>query len=122
MAELLSSGLTFTLATITKSGGESRMPILNGKSELGWIPRGYQKITIASGNVGLISNPHKHVVLAIIRPEGADIRWRDDGNNPTATDGIKVAQDTTIEYLGEIADLRFTPISGTATVHVALYE
>lgn len=88
---------------------------------------GYQQITsLASAtglNVptlspeGLTCSPS----LAIIVPEGASIRWRDDGVDPTAAIGMPVSVGSTLEYDGDLSKVRFIQQSAGAVLNIVYY-
>ena len=84
------------------------------------IPKGYQKLSGLSAAQGLAVPQDARV--AVLRAEGQDTRWRDDGQAPTATDGIPLrVSDQPYLYAGSLPALRIIEITPTATVHVAYY-
>jgi len=89
------------------------------------IPRGYEQLslstTVASAltppQLGASGQPH----FALIRTD-QDIRWRDDGNDPTASVGVLVKANEVLLYDGKIEDLRLIKVSASATLDVSFYS
>ncbi len=84
------------------------------------FPKGYVKLSV-TGATGLGTIP-ADARLALIAPEASGIRWRDDGPNPTATDGMLLGVDGQMLYDGDLTAFKMTAQSGTATVHVCFYS
>lgn len=80
----------------------------------------YQKISVGASAVSL-SNVPGQATYAVIVPETQAIRYRDDGVDPTATDGMPVAAGATLTYTGDPAKFRMIAQTSTATVHVSYY-
>lgn len=84
-------------------------------------PKGYQQLT------GLdTAKPVKPPVgasLAIIRCTGADVRWRDDGQAPTATVGYPLAVGDELQYDSQTGmfNLQFIQQNASAEVSVSFY-
>lgn len=83
------------------------------------VPLGYQRITGLATAVGLTAP--EGAQHALIQAEGQAVRWRDDGTDPTATDGLSIATGTTFQYHGALAGIRFIEVGASATLHVAFY-
>ena len=94
------------------------------------IPMGYQKIsaatlvaatalTVPSASVqGRVQSAR----LALIRAESDPVSYRDDGVDPTASDGMPLeATDGPFPYTGNLAAIKFILKSGSPTLHVAYY-
>lgn len=88
------------------------------------IPCGYEKITGLSAAKGLTAPTTKGDVNAcIIRTEGAAVRWRDDGTNPTAAEGIGMSvTDPPFEYTGDLSAIKFFEQAASATLYVSYYQ
>ncbi len=97
-------------------------------------PAGYQSITATSSTAGAVtvtafaasaaSATRPEPSYAVIVPETAGIRWRDDGTaavNATSG-GAPLAAGQYMEYDGPIRSLSFISQSGSAVVHVSLYR
>ena len=88
---------------------------------------GYQQITSLSASSaltvptidanGLSCKP----TLAIITPETAGVRWRDDGVAPTATVGMPLAAGVTLQYDGDLTKIRFIQQTAGAILNISYY-
>ncbi len=88
---------------------------------------GYQQITSLSTPAaltvptvdanGLFVKP----TIAIITPEGAAVRWRDDGVLPTGTVGMPLAAGVTLQYDGSLSQIRFIQQAPGAIINIAYY-
>lgn len=54
--------------------------------------------------------------------ETQGLRWRQDGTNPTATDGMPIPAGTARNFGLPLAGLVFIESSASATAHVTLYK
>jgi hypothetical protein len=81
---------------------------------------GYQKLT-SLDTVKSLTVP-AGAVMAIIQTAGQDVRWRDDGSNPTATDGMLLRTTETLTYNGQPSALKFIEAAAGATIHVSYYR
>lgn len=88
---------------------------------------GYQQITSLSASTaltvpavdkgGLSCKPS----IAIITPETQAVRWRDDGVAPTASVGMPLAVGSTLQYDGDLTQIRFIEQTGSAKINVTYY-
>ena len=89
---------------------------------------GYQQITSLASATGLsvpTLSPEGLTCspsLAIIVPEGASIRWRDDGVAPTAAIVMPVSVGSTLEYDGDLTKVRFIQQSVGAVLNIVYYS
>lgn len=83
-------------------------------------PLGYEKLTVSSTAVGLASIPSR-AYFALVRCESNNVRWRDDGTAPTATEGILMKADEFLEYDGSLTKIKFIRVGSDATVYVSYY-
>lgn len=60
--------------------------------------------------------------LAMIQPESQNIRWRDDGSNPTSSVGMIVVANDILYYTGAMSAIKFIEVSATAKVNVTFYK
>lgn len=89
---------------------------------------GYQQITNLTGSTaltvpqrdlnGLVGTPR----IAIITPEGQAVRWRDDGVAPSATVGMPLAAGVTLQYDGDLTQIRFIEQVGGAKLNITYYS
>lgn len=83
-------------------------------------PLGYQQIANLSAATALTIPTG--ATLAFIQAEGQNIRWRDDGTNPTATVGMLIYADSEpLYYTGTLASLRLIQATATATANISYY-
>jgi hypothetical protein len=82
-------------------------------------PAGYVKLTGLTSAKGFsISNAR----VALITVIGANVRWRDDGTAPTATDGMPVFAGQSFKYCGNLKKLKFIQEAAGAEVHISGYK
>lgn len=86
------------------------------------VPMGYEKLD-PTAVVGITAALAGKGNLALIQCETANVRFRDDGSNPTATDGILLlAGANYYEYRGDLSAIRFLEVAINAVVHVSVYR
>jgi hypothetical protein len=83
-------------------------------------PLGYRQITELSAAVG-ISNIPAGTQMALITAEGQNIRWRDDGTDPTDTVGMLLTTGQTLSYNGPIEKFKAIEVTDGASLNVSLY-
>ena len=98
----------------------SNARVLAGK----YRPLGYQQITSLSSATGLtvptsatIGNP----VLALISCEDQNVRWRDDGTNPTTTVGMLLTAGSELAYSGDLGAIKFIEVTASAELNISYY-
>jgi len=84
------------------------------------VPNGYEQITSLSSSVSL-TVPDK-TVLAIIQPTGQNVRWRDDGTDPTSTVGMRLVANDILFYAGKMGEIEFIQESASAVLIVTYYR
>lgn len=85
----------------------------------GIVPLGYQQLTALTASTALTVPAGAR--LALIQADGADLRWRDDGVDPTATVGMILRMDSELVYNGDLAALRVIAISGSPILNVCYW-
>lgn len=83
------------------------------------LPQGYQQVTDLTAVVSI--NPPANVCLAVIQAEGAAIRWRDDGVNPTATVGMRLPLGSELRYDGNLSAIRFIQEGSGGKLNISYY-
>lgn len=85
------------------------------------VPRGYQQLT-GLDTVKQLTLP-VGANWAMIRCTGGDIRWRDDGTNPTAAVGypLAVGEELIYDAVTGLPALRFIQQSTAAEVSIAYF-
>jgi hypothetical protein len=82
---------------------------------------GYQQLTSLGSATGFSSVPAESK-LAMIQAESQNVRYRDDGVNPTATVGMLLAAGDMLVYSGKLADIKFIEVSASAKINVIFYK
>ena len=92
-------------------------------------PVGFEQLTVSTSAVGptasKVSPPGggSSANYGFFVCETADVRWRDDGTNPTATVGELLPAGQEMEYDGPLNKLKFISATGsTATIDASYYE
>lgn len=81
---------------------------------------GYQQITTLTTATALTIPTGAQ--FAIVQAEGQDVRWRDDGVDPTATVGMILAAGDSMQFLGDLDLVRFIEATAGATLNVSFYK
>lgn len=95
-------------------------------------PLGYQQITTISSATGLTvpaaptetvtHAPAARANKAFIIAETQDVRWRDDGTNPTSTVGMLLQKNEEFWYTGDINAIKFIEVTSGASLSVSYYR
>lgn len=85
----------------------------------GYTPLGFQQIALTSTAGGL--TPPTGARLAVIDAEIQNVRYRDDGVNPTATVGMRILADTELRYSGNLTAIKFVVELAGAVINVSYY-
>jgi hypothetical protein len=83
-------------------------------------PLGYQQITSLSSAVGL--TVPAGATLALIQASAKDVRWRDDGTDPSSTVGMTItAAAAPLEYAGDLSAIKFIETAASAALNISYY-
>lgn len=88
---------------------------------------GYQQITSLSASTGLtvptvdVNGLACKPSIAIITAETQGVRWRDDGTAPTASVGMPLAAGATLQYDGDLTQIRFIEQALSAKLNITYY-
>lgn len=87
-------------------------------------PTGYQQLTVSTTSVGLtVPATVAEANFALIRCSTNDVRWRDDGTDPTATVGVPLKANETLEYDGRLRVIEFIRSGAAdATLDITYYR
>lgn len=100
--------------------GSSADPFLT-RATGGMTPKGYEKLVVSSTAIALAAVP-AGASLALIYAADADARWRDDGINPTAGNGIPLLDGSGLLYDGSLSAIKFIRQAGTdVTLDISYY-
>ena len=92
-------------------------------------PKGYARYTVSNTAISLDDTPTAGVVL----PDGAitaliqnldgtnDARWRDDGSDPTASEGMRLEAGASMAYTGDLSVFRMIREDAADVSVVILY-
>lgn len=80
---------------------------------------GYQQITNLSSAVGLTIP--QGATLALIVPETQNVRWRDDGTDPTASVGMPIFVGASLSYDGDFNKIKFIEAAASAKLNISYY-
>lgn len=83
------------------------------------VPLGYEQINPASAT-GL--TPPTGATLALLQAEDQAVRWRDDGVDPTASVGMRLAASEEFWYDGDLDAIRFIEEASVAELNVGYYK
>lgn len=83
-------------------------------------PRGYQQLTSLAAAAGL--TPPAGGAVALIQATGANVRWRDDGVDPTASVGMQLLAGKEIWYTGDLSAVRCIEETASAKLNVSYYQ
>lgn len=85
------------------------------------IPVGYQKISTLTAAVGLTVPAKARYAMVCPQTKGEGVMFRDDGSNPTATDGMPIAANEKVWYTGDLSAIKFIQAEASAVLHVLYY-
>lgn len=94
---------------------EQRTYLIDGKL----IPLGYEQVTTLSASMGL--KPPMGARVAVIQALAQHVRWRDDGEDPTGTIGMRLAVGQQMLYTGSLVDIRFIEETTSAQLNISYY-
>jgi len=60
--------------------------------------------------------------VAVIQCLTQHVRWRDDGNDPTAAIGMRLASEQSLFYTGDLTAIKFIQEAATAELNITYYE
>lgn len=83
-------------------------------------PKGYSQITSLSAAAGLGTVPAGGQT-ALIQCQDQQVRWRDDGVDPTTTVGSLLSPGETLIYDGDLATIRLIEVLASAKLNVSFY-
>lgn len=85
--------------------------------------RGYRKLTVSNSAVGLPTLPNDNAPGYVhVRIETARVMYRDDGTDPTTTDGMPLDPGDSLHYNGPLSALKFIRRDASdATAHITYY-
>ena len=82
-------------------------------------PMAHVQIADVSSAVGI---PYGGGRVALIQALNQNVRWKDDGNNPTDSTGMRIHAGETIFYVGSLRKIKFIEEASGAEINIAVYE
>jgi hypothetical protein len=95
----------------------SGQPVIDGFLE----PNGYVQITTLTTSVGLGTIPG-NTKLTLIQAEVQNVRWRDDGTDPTTSIGMLLEAGQTLVYNGNPAEIELIEVTAGAVLNISFYR
>lgn len=80
---------------------------------------GYRQLTNLSAAIGI---PIANGRVALIQALNQNVRWRDDGTDPTSTVGMRLHAGETMFYTGNLRSIKFIEEAASAQLNVTAYE
>lgn len=103
------------------------LPVTSSGGGGGGAP--YAATAVAGGQMGLAITTATALTVpatatfALIQVEGTNVRWRDDGTNPTASVGFLMYAGSTPQiFSGDLAAVKFIQTAATATINALYYK
>ena len=99
------------------------MPKVQGvQTRSGYMePAGYVQLTSLASAVGLGTIPDG-VTLAVIQSETQNVRYRDDGTNPSASVGMILVAGDILYYTGVMSSIKFIQVAASAKLNITYYK
>lgn len=82
-------------------------------------PKGYEQVTSLSSAAGL--TVPSGATVALIHAEDQNVRWRDDGTDPTTTVGMLQIAGSERWYVGDLSAIKFIEVASSAKLNVSYY-
>lgn len=82
---------------------------------------GFVQQTGFSAATGLANIPAKSQ-FAVIQCESKDVRWRDDGTDPTTTVGMVLTAGSTLIYTANFSNIKFIEVASGAKLNISYYK
>lgn len=83
-------------------------------------PNGFQQITSVAAATGITAPDGTKV--AMIQVTTQNVRWRDDGTNPTTTIGMRLIANDILVYSGVMSAIKFIEETGSAVLNITYYK
>ena len=87
------------------------------------IPVAYEKLTGLDSAKGITAELHTGTNRMLVQCLIKNIRWRDVGDDPTATEGVQLAAGDSFWYIGnDLTAIKFIEEVGGAEINVVSYH
>lgn len=82
-------------------------------------PVGYRQLTSLSTAKDIQTGDGR---VALIQALNQNVRWRDDGTDPTASVGMRLHAGESFLYTGDLRAIRFIEESAGAEINISVYQ
>lgn len=90
-------------------------------NQLGLDALGYTQVTVLTSAVGVGTIP-AGTETVMLQCTGQNVRYRDDGTNPTAAIGMLLVVNTLYSFtVGQISSMKFIESAATAVLNISFY-
>lgn len=87
---------------------------------IGFKSLGYQQVTSLSSAAGL--TVPAGASIALLQVTGQNVRWRDDGTDPTTTVGMVLTSGgDPFPYSGDLSKIKFIEVTASAVLNVTYF-
>ena len=80
---------------------------------------GYRQLTNLSAAIGI---PIANGRVALIQALNQNVRWRDDGTDPTGSVGMRLHAGESFFYTGDLRAIKFIEETASAQLNVTAYQ
>jgi apolipoprotein N-acyltransferase len=87
-----------------------------------YAPLGFQQISAATLASATSLTVPAGATVAVVAPDTAAVRWRDDGTAPTTSVGMSLAAATVFEYWGNLSAIQFIAQTGSPVLNISYYK
>jgi len=82
-------------------------------------PQGYYQVTGLSAAKSIAGGNGR---IALVQAVDQNVRWRDDGTDPTPTVGMRLFAGDSMWYTGDLRRVRFIEETASAELNVSTYQ
>ena len=86
------------------------------------VPNGYQQLVASDISSAVALTVPAGTRFAVLQAEGDDVRYRDDGVNPTGSVGMIIAVGTPVVYTANPTALKVIRESASSILNVSYYK
>lgn len=88
-------------------------------TEAALVPEGYSQLTGMASAKGIRARNGR---VALIQCLGQNVRWRDDGTDPTTTVGMRLHAGETMWFTGDLRSFRVIEEAAGAELNISVYR
>ena len=102
--------------------GQTNVRGKGASSDVTLVPVNYEQLTSLSSAAGLTAAKYDGASAAVIQAEDQNVRWRDDGTDPTASVGMQLTAGNDIWYTGSFSAIKLIEETASAKLNVTYYR